>query len=234
MPHWPGPAFSTLLILPAAAFQGRIKTMRKIAGFAVAYAVVIALAQDLSVNYFPGTLSAENSGMKTGAGDATLDMYGWKAAAAKFDSLYRDDVAKRTMPSGVPLVVNDWLSASHICYYLLPTTGQQYFGIGTPFDLHQYYWMNRYEKPLLKGEDAYYVIPSNLFSWDKFNKMVSHFHDYNYGLIFTEYRSGVVCREFYIIRLFGYEPEVKENQMLIDTTTDTRGPLLPGTSATGH
>lgn len=219
MPHWPGPGFSTLLILPAAVFDGRAKAIRKIAGFAIAYALVIALAQDLSINYFPGTLSAEKGGMKTGTDDATLDMYGWEMAAAKFDSLYRDDVARRVMPSGAPLVVNDWLSAAHISYYILPVTGQESYGIGSPFDLHQYYWMNRHKKPLTKGGDAYYVIPSNLFSWDKFNKITAHFRDYNYGLIFPQYRSGAICREFYIIRLYGYEPEARQNKTLTDTTT---------------
>ncbi|WP_295672060.1 glycosyltransferase family 39 protein [uncultured Mucilaginibacter sp.] len=209
LPHWPGPALSTLLLLPAVQLavkpeHGKRRTPR-VLKFSIAYFVLVVLLGALSINYFPGTLSAEKQGMKMGADDATLDMYGWRQAGMKFDSLHRMDLAMRVMPAQAPVIIADWITAAHIDYYIGEPAGVETWGLGDAFSLHQYYWMNDYKRPLLKGESAYLVIPSNLFSFKNFNKVTGEFRNYNFALIFPEYRGGMICKEYYVIRLNGYK-----------------------------
>ncbi|MBB3056688.1 glycosyltransferase family 39 protein [Mucilaginibacter gotjawali] len=209
LPHWPGPALSTLLLLPAVQLalkpeHGKRKTPW-VLKLSVAYFMLIALLGTLSINYFPGTLSAEKQGMKMGADDATLDMYGWRQAGMKFDSLRRVDIETKMMTAQAPIVIADWITAAHIDYYICEPAGIATWGLGDAYSLHQYFWMNDHKRPLLKGENAYFIIPSNLFSYKNFNEVTGNFKDYNFALIFPEYRAGMICKEYYIIRLNGYK-----------------------------
>lgn len=209
LPHWPGPAFSILFILPAIKLASREKNIAgklpTILKLAIGYSIFIAVSQVMLINYFPGTLSAEKQGMKVGAEDLTLDMYGWKAAGIKYDSLYKSDVAKKIMPAGAPIIITNWIPAAHIDFYMARPTGQQTYGFGNILDLHQYYLMNNYKKPLKYGDDAYYICPSNSFSYKASDKVLNSFKTYDMALIFPEYRSGMVCKEYYIFRLKGYK-----------------------------
>ena len=209
LPHWPGPALSTLLILPAArlASKDRARTGRLpiVAELAIGYAIIVAAAQILTVNFIPGTTSGERQGMRFGADDATLDMYGWKTAGTKFDSLYKSDVLTHKMPANAPIIITNWHIAAHIDFYMTGQNGPQTYGIGDIYDLHQYYWWNALKKPLKAGDDAYYIVPSNDFDYKTYDALISRFRDYNAGLIFNEYRAGELCRQFYIFRFRGYK-----------------------------
>lgn len=208
-PHWPGPALSTLLILPAVSMaveqknisSGKLPTVLK---FAICYALFAGILLVLVTNYFPGTMSDEKEGIKTGADDVTLDLYGWQSAASAYDSLYKSDVLKKRMPINAPIVITDWALAAHIDYYMGHLTGQQTFGLGNVINLHQYFWMNSEKAPLIKGDSAYYIVSSNLFDYKVFDKVLDNFDKYEFALTIVEKRSGLVCREFYIVRLYGY------------------------------
>lgn len=209
LPHWPGPAFSILLILPAIQLASKEKYITGkfpvILKLALSYSVLIVVLQVLLLNYFPGTLSPERQGIKTGTNDLTLDSYGWREAGTKYDSLYKSDVLKKLMPSGAPIIITDWTPAAHIEFYMASRTGQQTFGIGDVIYLHQYYWMNKYKSPLKYGGNAYYICPSNLFTYKTFDKVISGYKNYELALSLPVYRSGVVCKEYYIFRLKGYQ-----------------------------
>jgi len=209
LPHWPGPALSTLLLLPAVSLADGLKNKTKsiplVLKIAIAYSLLVPSIDYLGIAYFPGTLSTEKQGMKLGADDATLDTYGWKDAGTKFDSIYHSDVTARLMPAGAPIVVADWITAAHIDYYIGTPAGMETWGLGDAYSLHQYFWMNNYKKPLLPGENAYLIIPSNLYLYKNFNKVVGDFKAYNFALIAPSYRSGIICKEYYFLRLYGYK-----------------------------
>lgn len=214
LPHWPGPALSVLLLLPAIQLSANGKPEKKrkpgVLKFAIAYFLLVVVLEFLSINYFPGTLSAEKQGMKMGADDATLDMYGWKQAGIKFDSLYHADAAALVMPAHAPIIIGDWITGAHIDYYIAGPAGMETWGLGDAYSLHQYFWMNDDKMPLLKGDSAYIVIPSNLFSYKNFNKVTGDFRNYNFALIFPEYRDGIICKEYYVLRLYGYKGVVRQ------------------------
>lgn len=206
--HWPGPAYSCLLVLPAVKLASSIKRKTRfipnVLKSALTYAVIIAVLEIIIINRFPGALSQQKEGIKTGAEDISVDMYGWKEAGSKFDSLYKSDVAKKTMPSGAPIIVTSWFPAAHIDFYIASKTKQQTIGIGNILNLHQYYWTNKYKQQLKNGDSAYYIVPSNLFTYKNLNEVTNEFIECEKPFIIFQFRSGVLCKKVYIFRLKGY------------------------------
>ena len=206
--HWPAPAYMCLIPLPAINLarpaKNKAGNIPVIIKWALGYFVFIGLSQIAVANYFPGTLSLQKQGPKTGADDITLDAYGWKQAGWKFDSLYNHDVAKKIMPSGSPVIITNWFPAAAIEFYITPNTGQQVLGMGDIQDLHQYYWTNNDKQPLKAGDNAYYMVPSDLFYYRTFNLVAKHFREYDTPLVITQYRSGFICRYITVYRMKGY------------------------------
>jgi hypothetical protein len=206
--HWSAPAYTCLVLFPAVnlatAAKNKSGNIPRVIKWALGYLIFIALSQIAIANYFPGTLSTIKQGPKTGADDITLDTYGWQQAGAKFDSLYNADISNKIMPKGAPVVITNWWPAAAIEFYITHKTGQQVIGIGNVEDLHQYYWTNAYKKPLKDGDDAYYIVPSDSFYYRTFNQVARCFTRYNTALVFTQYRSGFICRYITVYRMRGY------------------------------
>ncbi len=207
-PHWSGPAYSSLLILPAihlaSAPKNQTRIVPKVLKWALAYMVFIGSLQILSTNFFPGALSTQQEGPKLGSGDLTLDSYGWKDAGEKIDSLYRSDVAKNIMPNGAPIIITNWDSAAAIEFYVTNKTKQEVIGIGDVADLHQYYWTNKYKKQLRRGDCAYFIVPSETFYFRTSNLVYKNFAGHNNPFVFYQYRGGLPCRLISVYRMLGY------------------------------
>lgn len=208
LPHWSGPAYSCLIILAAVRLAsspydkiGRTHTFLK---SSLAFIVILSIAGIVTINFFPGTLSPKTSGDNIGDGDFTLDMYGWKKAGAIIDSIYERDIAQNIMPVNAPVIVNKWFPAAHIDFYVAAMAGQQTFALGDLFDLHQYYWLNHYKRPVRKGDAAYFITPSNLYKPEDIEKLKQSFDTIALPTVIPIYRSGIVCKQIYIFRLKGY------------------------------
>ncbi|MFI5193428.1 MAG: ArnT family glycosyltransferase [Chitinophagales bacterium] len=208
LPHWPGPAYSCLLILPAMKLTSAMKWERSLFPNSIKWALTFMLLMIISVilitNYYPGTISEQKDGLNIGKGDLTLDMYGWEEAGQKFDSVYRSDVAKKIMPYGAPIIVTNWFPAAHIDYYIATRTRQETLGMGSILNLHQYYWMNEYKKQLKEGDNAYFIVSSNLFNYKTFDMVMDNFMRYEMPLVIPELRGGIICKQLYVFRLIGY------------------------------
>jgi hypothetical protein len=206
--HWSGPAYTCLLIIPAIhlACAPAIKMGRLLLGvkLVMIYLLIIIFSEIFIVKYYPGTLSDQKDGITLGNGDITLDMYGWQEASKRYDSIFRSDVSKKKMPQTAPIIITKWFPAAHIDFYFSSKTKQQTFGIGNIFELGQYYWSNKYKKPLKTGDSAYYIIPSNLFDYKTFDTLIGSFSKYELATSITEKRSGVICKKIYVFRLMGY------------------------------
>lgn len=207
-PHWPGPAYSSLLILPAITLSNRYKEIGhfpNVLKWALAFLVIVISVQIFITSYFPGTISPEKQGLYVGKADPTLDNYGWKEAGRRFDSLYKKDIADGMMSPNTPLIITNWYPAGHLDFYVADKTGQQTIGIGDILQIHQYYWLNQYKKPLKNGDDAYYIMPSNLFDYKAFDRVTRCFQSYTMPLTMDEYRAGSICREIYVFRMKGFQ-----------------------------
>lgn len=204
-PYWPGPAYSSLLILPAVRMSGKVKKVIPVViKWAYGYLCFVALVQFLTINYFPGTISLQKQGPKTGEGDLTLDSYGWRQAGITFDSLYRSDIAHHVMSAKSPIVITNWNSGAAIEFYIADQTKQEIVGIGSVLDLHEYYWTQNYKNELKTGDNAYFIVPSDGFNYRTSNEVNRVFRLHDEPFIITQYRSGIVCRYISVYRMRGY------------------------------
>ncbi|MEJ7679004.1 MAG: hypothetical protein WKG06_14355 [Segetibacter sp.] len=208
LPHWSGPAYTCLIILAAVRLASvpddKISRVRTFLKISLAFIVVLSIAGICVINFFPGTLSQKKSGVNIGDGDFTVDLYGWKEAGIKIDSVYRRDIAQNIMPVDAPIIVNKWFPAAHIDFYIASITGQQTFALGTLFNLHQYHWLNQYKKPLKNGDAAYFVMPSNLYKPEDIEQLKQRFVSITPPVVISIYRSGTLCKQVYVFRLKGY------------------------------
>jgi 4-amino-4-deoxy-L-arabinose transferase-like glycosyltransferase len=207
-PHWSGPGYSLLLILPALWITSDPKrtlpVIPKQIIAALVFTVVMMVSEIVVTNYFPGTTSDTKDGITIGIGDISLDMYGWKKMASQFDSIYQSDLLNKRMPVRAPIIITKWYPASHIDFYMAHLTNQVTIGMGDITDLHQYFWTNRYKKALKTGDSTYYLVPSNEFDSKELNRVVGHFKSYSLSASLPQYRNGVLCRELYVFKMFGF------------------------------
>jgi hypothetical protein len=207
-PHWSAPAYTLLLVIAAVnlstAYQNKAGKFPKVIIWAMTYMISLGFLQALIVDGFPGALSLQKGGLKAGANDLTLQMYGWELAGMKFDSLYKNDVAQHHMPADAPVVITNWDSGASTEFYITSKTKQEVIGVGDIADLHQYYWENKNKRPLKYGDNAYYIVPSDVFYYRTSNLIFQSFRSYEEPLIIPEYRSGLLCRYIYVYRMKGY------------------------------
>jgi hypothetical protein len=208
LPHWSGPAYSCLLLLPAiklASFtEKKILGVPLVVKAGIGFIIILAFAGVIVINFYPGTLSPNEQGLHLGEGDVTLDMYGWKDAGKKFDSLYREDLLKNIMAEGAPIIVTKWFPAAHIDFYLAAKTKQQTIGVGPVVDLHQYYLSNKYKVQLKPGDAAYLVVPSNLYDQQVLNELDKSFESRDSLVSIPLFRSGALCKYLYVTRYRGF------------------------------
>ncbi|MBC7587201.1 MAG: glycosyltransferase family 39 protein [Chitinophagaceae bacterium] len=207
-PHWSGPGY-TALILIASLFLDQKKSslhqsLPKVLKASLILVFTVAVAGIGIIKFYPGTLST-NKGNNLGDGDFTLDMYGWKETGTKIDSLFRADVANGSMPINAPIVVNKWFPAAHIDFYVAAATHRTTYAIGELFDLHHYQWLNKYKPVLNKGDDAYFIMPSNNFNEDNINYYKQRFDSVYAPATIPIYRNKKLCKQVFIYKMKGYK-----------------------------
>lgn len=202
LPHWSGPAYTCLIFI--SALQLGLFTPSKAKTILITailfFLVVVATGIPL-INFYKGSLSPNKETMHFGKGDPTLDLYGWKETGKLVDSVYKTEKDKtiRTM------LITKWFPAAHLDFYAGAKTGLYTYGIGEMFDLHQYYWSNRLKPKLNIGENAYYIMPSNLFDENDLNAVKTQFKDCSKPLILPILRNGAICKNILIFKLKAYK-----------------------------
>lgn len=201
LPHWTGPAFSSLILLTASYYSrkhwsARSKRMVPMGfSFANALLLFIVAAGVAVILLFPGTLGDKNAERK-GDGDFTLDMYGWRDFSKSFDSIYRSthdmNAANKTI-----MLSDEWFPAAHIDYYVAQPLHIQTMALGPIEDIHQYYWLNRQRVFPVDSPDIYIISPSNYFvRKEKFNA-VKDIEPTKTDTI-VQYRNKKEARRFYV------------------------------------
>lgn len=205
LPHWSGPAYTCLILLsaPKLAADQSGKTSKIILASIVFFLFTVT-AGLFVVNLYPGTLGSVAKNEEYGKGDPTLDLYGWYETGRLIDSVCRQDLTTRKITPGAPFVIVRWYPAAHLDFYAAPLTGQHTYGIGKIFDLHQYYWSNADKPRIRKGQDAYFIIPSNLYNKQEAEEIQSRFTSSATRLIMPIYRNGKLCKNILFFRLKGF------------------------------
>ena len=206
LPHWSGPGFISLMLLSAAYIDWKQKehSNNKFKGWLKASIVLvnfIGFAGIAVINFYPGALSNQIK-LETGRDDTTLDMFGW----VKFKSSFEEFVKTHNLNIKT-IVVDNWYPASHILYYVAKPLNMKVVGQGSINDLHKFVWLNKQEGYLNKGEDAYYITPSNYFH-DPFILFKNNFDTIELIKEIPQYRGGKIARYFYVYKLNNAKTEI--------------------------
>jgi hypothetical protein len=217
LPHWTGPAYTTLLPFTAAwlrskqklADGGRIPPVLK---WAVGFTAVLLIPAVLAVKWLPVNIG-NKEWTQLGANDPTLDMNGFKDMAPRVDSLYRQDL-KQGLIQEAPFLVSDyWFPAAHIDYYIARPYHFRFLAIGGGAAIHQYAWINA-DRPFLQpGDDAYFISVSNYFN-PPATALTQQFEAVSAPVAITQYRGGVAVRNFFLFRMKRYKGGLPRNGVL--------------------
>jgi hypothetical protein len=208
LPHWTGPAYTTLLPFTAAWLRSRQKItdagkLPPVVTWALAFTAVLLLPAAAAIKWLPANIG-EKEWTHLGAGDPTLDMNGFKDIAPRMDSLYRHDRQQGLIGQAPFLVADYWFPAAHIDYYIARPYGFRFLAMGGGAAIHQYAWINAARPFLQAGEDAYFIAVSNYFN-PPAERITRQFEMVSAPVAITQYRSGVPVRNFFVYRMRHYK-----------------------------
>ncbi len=204
LPHWSGPAFVSLIPL-AAIWLSELKTktvfpvaIKISTGFYLGFLICCTAI----INWYPGNFGNKTS-PDLGKGDITLDMYGWEKAGREFEKIYKNDLNTGIMPTGTPVVCNNWWGA-HEEYYFCRPLGIEMIGLGPLNEIHQYAWLN--EKRSIKANlsNAYSIIHSDE-NYNVYEQYGKYYTAIDTAAIIKISRNKKPAHNFYVLRLKGWK-----------------------------
>ncbi len=218
LPHWTGPAYTSLLPIAAAYIARRLQSKQLNESFPRVVKVALALPSLLlvlllaGIRWLPAGLGSKQE-QHLGAGDILLDMSGWKQFGQDFNRLYQEDAASGEMTSGAFVIADYWFPAAHLDYYVAHPFGINFTAVGSFSGIHHYAWLNTYRPALAPGQDAYYIAVSNYF--DPLPASLAHtFRQTGAPMVINQMRQGKVVRHFLIYRLKNYQGGIPRNGVL--------------------
>ena len=213
LPHWPGPSFAGISLITAMYFQ-RKETVREVVVFpkilllSLSFTTIVILSGTILINFYPGTAGTKEKS-KMGNGDFTLDMYGWEKISKPLDSIFKSELRLGLVKKDYCLISNKWFPASHIDFYIAKPLQLKMFVFGNLNEIHQYYFINKESRNINIGGDAYCIIPSN-YQFNAKAEFSTMFKQVDSVTTIPQYRNGVICREFLLLRCKDYQGKIVE------------------------
>jgi hypothetical protein len=204
LPHWTGPAYTTLIPVLAAYLASRqIEAEQWIipapAKWALSFTVVLLIPAIIVIKWLPFNIGSKEW-MHLGEGDPTLDMNGFKKLGSQFDSLYKKDINEQRIGKGAFLLSDYWFPAAHIDYYVARPGKLNLTVTGDIASIHHYAWLNRIRPSIQEHGDAYFITVSNYFH-PLPGQLIKQFEKVLPPVVITQYRGGAAVRNFFIYRL---------------------------------
>ena len=206
LPHWSGPAYISLLLIAAVYFAKKNPDRERVPrGIPLANYLLlfVAIAGILLIRYLPFQLGKKEE-RTLGDGDITLDMTGWRFFSREFSRLREEDIKTGRMPANAFVLSDKWFPAANLDYYLASPLGLHLFVTGRLLDIHHYAWLNQTRPRPEKGDDAYFIFPTNYYK-APVKDLLEHFERVDNPVRIAQYRSGIHVRDFVVIRLHGYK-----------------------------
>jgi hypothetical protein len=201
LPHWTGPAYTTLIPLAAALIVQR--TRERVVKSALALPALLLVLLVAGIHWLPFAMGSKDE-QHLGAGDLLLDMSGWEGFAQDFDSLYRQDVKAGIMRQGAFMTTDYWFPAAHLDYYVARPGKIRFTAAGSLHGLHHYAWLNKYRPAPIEGQDGYYIAVSNYFDPPPAT-LLELFQKADPPITINQYRQGRLVRHFFLYRLHHYK-----------------------------
>lgn len=218
LPHWSGPAYTTLIPLAALWLRSRsvynitAKRMPAVIKWALGLTTGVLFTAVALINYWPGSLGSAE--LPTyGKGDVTLDMSGWRQFARRFRDL--DHNNRQADPSFSPACIfaDYWFPAAHLDFYAGKPLNIPVRAVGSLGDIHHFAWLNQRLPSLPVGANAYYITVSNFYEPPS-PALSRYFQSITPPVLIKQERSGQVVRYFYIYRLLHYVGGLPDNGVI--------------------
>jgi len=239
LPHWSGPAYTTLIPVTALLMEGKsgigsrqssignrqsaINTLVRpvdIHDYRLPIAVKWALGLVggilpiviTLINFWPGSLGSDQM-PAFGKGDVTLDMTGWRQFEHKFSNVYTKDKQQQLIDSSTCIFADYWFPAAHLWFYTGKPLQIPVMAVGSMGDIHHFAWLNQRVPPLRNNANAYYITVSNFYEPAP-AELTRYFESVSEPTLIPQERSGHVVRYFYIYRLMHYHGGLPRNGII--------------------
>jgi hypothetical protein len=150
LPHWTGPAYLSLMLLPAAWLESRRKDRSRPGtppvlwvGLGLTTCLIVAGLVVIRTGY--PDLTGERPALTKDfhKDDFTLDMYGWDKTREAADSVLSGLVRQGALSPDYQFLQVNWFNGAHVDFYVARPLGKKTLVLGPLRDIHQYYWVNQ-------------------------------------------------------------------------------------------
>ncbi len=205
LPHWTGPAYISLFLISGVFWSTYLQQKNSfnilpgILKYATGLFVALILGVLLFIYVIPQQIgSAKNENL--GEYNPINDLTGWESFTKSFATIVQKDRSNGTMPANSTIVIHKWFPGGHILFYTAKPLKMSVIAVGQLQDLHKFAWLNKGNQGLQLGDNAYYIVPSNLpvdphFLYDEYFEQIAAPDTIP---IITK---GVVLRNFYVYKL---------------------------------
>jgi hypothetical protein len=205
LPHWTGPAYIALFLVSGVYWSAYLDNKNSaysvplILKYATGLLTVLISGVLFLIYVFPKQLgSTKNENL--GEYNPINDLTGWESFTNSFATIVQRDKAKGTMPSVAPIVIHKWFPGGHILFYTARPLQMPVIAVGKLEDIHKFAWLNRETAQLKIGDNAYYIVPSNL-PVDPHLLYDDYFEQISTPDTIPMVTKGVLLRNFYVYRL---------------------------------
>lgn len=205
LPHWSGPAYTTLVPVTALFIQDKrhkVQTTPVAIRWALGTITGALIIAVLIINYWPGSLG-EQQMPAYGKHDVTLDMTGWRQFERKFSDVYTKDKQEQGAEAPVRIFADYWFPAGHLAFYVGRPLHIPVMATGSMGDIHHFAWLNRRLSSLAVNANTYYITISNFYEPSP-PELSRCFESVSDPTLIAQERSGHIVRYFYIYRLLHY------------------------------
>lgn len=210
LPHWSGPAYTTLILIAACFIADEIENRKitrinwsKLVSASWILTATICVLAPILINFYPNTLGKKDD-INLGKFDFTLDMYNWNFFQNEFEKIRNNDVQNHKTKTTF-IVNNKWFPASHVDHYISQPLALNFVAIGKLEDIHTYAWLNNHRKKMKIGDDAYFITFSNSFT-NPNEIYSSNFKKIQPPVEVYQYRSKVAVRKMLVYLMQDYKP----------------------------
>jgi 4-amino-4-deoxy-L-arabinose transferase-like glycosyltransferase len=205
LPHWTGPAYIALFLWAGVYWSGQLASTNSLASMPniLKYALGLILALILGVLLFIYQFPKQIGSTKLaslGEYNPINDLTGWESFTASFAKIVERDKASGIMPSNAAIVIHKWFPGGHLLFYTARPLRMNVIAVGKLEDVHKFAWINNNSSGLKLGDDAYYIVPSNL-PVDPAVLYSDYFEQISKPDTIPMITKGVLLRNFYVYRL---------------------------------
>ena len=205
LPHWSGPAYLSLIPLPALWIRKRQKEEPGLFPLPVliSLGIMVLIVGTCIAQITTGFIKIAAAGspiMNKGKEDISLQIVGWDQLGAKFPSIAAAHEKAKEIPKDAPIVTYRWFPAANLDYYVARHCGKKVLVSGDLEAIHKYAWINRFNGGFRLNSDAWYITSSLDFE-DPGRLKPLYFGQAILSDTVSIYRNGKVAYYFFIYRL---------------------------------